>query len=135
MPLQAQLLAEARGSTLESVRTWLDRRACNEHQVFRIICDLTSNEPLRILASQRRDRRDRMLSLRHLRGPIRQRRGAGTQALLALEQLLSRERGVRKLLLYVDAGNLTAQACYRKLEYRSVGTLYRHAGYGIHGRT
>lgn len=125
-PLQALLLANARGSDLAAVRAWLAGKSLGEDRLFFVIALSHTHEPIGYI--QLSDEAGATLTMRFGICLAREHcaQGYGTESLRALEDFLRDHRGTHKLMLHVDAANKPAVQCYVKLAYREVGTMQRH---------
>jgi RimJ/RimL family protein N-acetyltransferase len=126
VPLQAQLLARARGSDSEAVRRWLAERSAPPRSLLLVVADAASDEALGYLQVVDIDADDRRGELGICLGPQAQDRGIGTAALrLALERL-KQEHGLRKINLRVRSDNARALRCYDRLGFARCGTWGEH---------
>lgn len=125
-PLQRQLMAQPKGSSLEQVRAWLNARAQAADAVFFIIADKTSNQPLGYV---------QLLDINLLHGtgrlgicigPQAQGRGCGGETLTLLADYVREVFGLRKILLEVLADNQGAIRLYLRHGYREVGRWQQH---------
>lgn len=115
--LQAQLLSTARGSDMDAVRAWLDRRTMGRDRFFRVIAVDDGNSAAGYLQAEAVQGTPDRWSFGICIAPDRQGEGLGTAALLALERLLVVNFGARELTLEVGIRNAPAISCYQGLGY------------------
>lgn len=126
VPLQAQLLARARGSDEAAVRRWLQARAEGERSLFLVIADPDAGEPLGYLQIVDIDPEDRRGELGICLAPAAQGRGLGRAAVRAALAAARSDRGLRKVSLRVRADNLRAIRCYDATGFARCGLLREH---------
>jgi diamine N-acetyltransferase len=126
VPLQRQLMARPKGSSLEQVRSWLAARSQAADVVFFVIADRHNNQALGYV--QLRD-----MDLFHGSGrlgiciePQAQGRGCGGETLKLLANYVHEVFGLRKIVLEVLASNDGAIRLYRSHGYREVGYWQKH---------
>lgn len=115
--LQAQLLSTARGSDMDAVRAWLDRRTAGRNRLFRVIAVDGGNSAAGYLQAEAIAETPDRWSFGICIAPDRQGAGFGTASLLALERLLIVNFGARELTLEVGICNAPAIRCYQGLGY------------------
>lgn len=124
--LQAQLLARARGSSLEQVRKWLHVRTDQTDRMLFIIVECQDDQALGFIQISDLDLVDRRADLgicllRQAWG-----RGLGGQAITLVANNLRDNWGLRKLGLRVRADNAAALRCYEKSGFERCGLLREH---------
>ncbi|WP_299866399.1 GNAT family N-acetyltransferase [uncultured Hoeflea sp.] len=115
--LQAQLLSTARGSDMDAVRAWLDRRTTGRDRLFRVIAVDDGNSAAGYLQAEAIAETPDRWSFGICIAPDCQGAGLGTASLLALERLLVTSFGAQELTLEVGARNAPAIRCYHGLGY------------------
>lgn len=126
VPLQAQLLARARGSDEAAVRRWLAERAAPPRSLLFVIADADADVAIGYLQVVDIDAEDRRGELGICLGPQDQGRGRGTAALQVAMELLRREHGLRKINLRVRSDNERALRCYERLGFQRCGVWRQH---------
>ena len=124
--LQDALMSEARPNSAERTRQWLSERSCRDDMLFFVVADRTDDSPLGFVQVAEINRRNGTGVLGICFLPMAQGQGFGMSVVGLLENYLFRVLGLRKLLLYVLAGNVRAIRLYEKSGFRRVGTLSRH---------
>jgi diamine N-acetyltransferase len=126
VPLQAQLLARARGSDESAVRRWLIERSNAGTSLFFVIADSETDDVLGYLQFADIDAIDRRGELGICLAPEAQGHGHGSASLrLALDQV-RRSPGLRKVTLRVRSDNERAIRCYQRLGFAQCGLLREH---------
>jgi diamine N-acetyltransferase len=126
VPLQRQLMAQPKGSSLEQVRVWLTTRSQTADAVFLVIADRTSNQALGYLQLLDMDLFHGSGRLGICIGPQAQGRGCGGEALALLANYVGEVFGLRKIVLEVLASNEGAIRLYLRHGYREVGRWQQH---------
>ncbi len=126
VPLQAQLLARARGSDMAQVRHWLQERSAGQESLLWIVADKGTDEALGYVQVAGIDAIDRRGDLGICLAPTAQGRGRGRETIAALLPWLRDTRDLRKLSLRVRADNAAAIRCYERLGFEACGTLREH---------
>lgn len=114
--LQAQLLSTARGSDIDDVRAWLERRTAHDGLVFRVIADAATGEPAGYIQSETVAEDPSTWRFGICLAGAFQGAGRGPAAIRLLEALLA-TRGAARLALEVDAENARARAVYIALGF------------------
>lgn len=117
VPLQALLLATARGSDEQAVRAWLLKRTSGVGRLFRVIADVQSDAPMGYLQADCLDETAGAWSFGICLDRPYQGSGNGSAALTALEVLLAENHGAQSLQLEVGLANERAIRCYTRLGY------------------
>ena len=127
VPLQAQLLARARGSDEAQVRRWLHDRTALPGRLFLVIADATTDAPLGFVQVSDLDPLDRRGELGIGLTTEAQGAGHGGRALELLLEHLRATRGLRKMSLRVRSDNARAIRCYERAGFERCGLLRSHA--------
>ena len=128
--LQAQLLAHARGSDVEQVRTWLHRRSNGADCLFFVVANQGDDAALGFIQFLGVDSTDRRADLGICLARDAQGRGTGTEAItLALPHLVQ-TFGTRKVNLQVRADLERAIRCYERMGFQRCGLYRKHFGSG-----
>ena len=124
--LQALLLATARGSNVLAIRKWLDLKS-NSANSFFFVAELSPTKELigyiqlcGVVGADKTIQFGICLAAQYWSY------GYGSELLQAVEKYLKFHHNTRKIMIYVDATNTRAVACYRKLGYREVGVMRSH---------
>ena len=126
VPLQRQLMAQPKGSSLEQVRAWLNTRSQTTDAVFFIIADRAGNQALGYVQLLDIDLFHGSGRLGICIGPQAQGQGCGGETLTLLADYVREVFGLRKILLEVLASNEGAIRLYRRHGYREVGRWLQH---------
>lgn len=126
VPLQRQLMAQPKGSSLEQVRTWLTTRSQTADAVFFVIADRARNQALGYVQLLDMDLFHGTGRLGICVGPQAQGRGCGGETLNLLADYVHETFGLRKILLEVLASNEGAIRLYLRHGYREVGRWLQH---------
>ena len=126
LPLQAQLLARARGSNVQQVMQWLQDRSSNPHRLLLIVASHDNDQTLGYLLLSDMDNIDRRAELGICLHAQAQGRGAGREALTLVKPYLRRVWALRKLSLRVRSDNASAIACYRRVGFEHCGLMRQH---------
>lgn len=116
--LQALLLSTVRGSDINDVRAWLEKRTGPKDATFHIIADRTSNEPLGYIQAEGCVDNPSTWQLGICLDWPFQGAGRGTAVLREFHDLLGQTGSVESLRLVVAEKNIRALACYERLGYR-----------------
>lgn len=128
--LQAQLLANVRGSSLAAVRQWVQDRSQGADRLFFVVEPLDAQTPIGYLQLSDEAGATRTMRFGVCLAESHCGRGHGQELLLAAEAFVREQHAVDKLLLHVDAANARARHCYARLGYRDVGVMHRHVRIG-----
>lgn len=126
VPLQRQLMAQPKGSSLEQVRAWLTTRGQTADAVFFVIADRASNQALGYVQLLDMDAFHGSGRLGICVGPQAQGRGCGGETLSLLADYVREVFGLRKIVLEVLASNDGAIRLYLRHGYREVGRWQQH---------
>jgi diamine N-acetyltransferase len=126
VPLQRQIMARPKGSSLEQVRAWLTARSQAADTVFFVIADRASNHALGYVQLLDMDLFHGSGRLGICIGPQAQGRGCGSETLTLLANYVHEVFGLRKIVLEVLASNDGAIRLYRRHGYREVGQWLQH---------
>ena len=126
VPLQAQLLARARGSDETQVRRWLLERTAMPGRLFLVIAHADTDAPLGFVQVSDLDSVDRRGELGIGLAPEAQGAGHGGRALTLLLNHLQATRDLRKMSLRVRSDNASAIRCYERSGFERCGLLRRH---------
>lgn len=126
IPLQAQLLARARGSDEAQVRGWLQDRTLPPARLFLVIADATTDATLGFVQVSDLDPLDRRGELGIGLASEAQGSGHGGRALSLLLEHLRATRGLRKMSLRVRSDNERAIRCYERAGFVRCGLLRSH---------
>jgi len=126
VPLQRQLMAQPKGSSLEQVRAWLTSRSQTADAVFFVIADRADNQALGYVQLLDMDLFHGSGRLGICIGPQAQGRGCGGETLELLADYVREVFGLRKIVLEVLASNEGAIRLYRRHGYREVGRWAQH---------
>lgn len=129
VPLQAQLLARARGSDDAQVRQWLKDRSSNEGSTLSIIADRGNDQALGFIQFTGIDAIDRRAEMGVCLARPAQGKGFGTQAIRMALDHVREDPGLRKVGVRVRADNAGAIRCYTKIGFERCGLLRRHASF------
>lgn len=124
--LQAKLLATARGSTLDDVMNWLNRRTENESQVFFLIELSKEKQPIGYFQADEIANSKKTFQIGICIDDAFQGKGFGQEVLETSERYLNEERNAERLILYVDVKNRIAINCYHRLNFKKCGILENH---------
>lgn len=128
--LQAQLLANVRGSSLAAVRQWVQDRSQGADRLFFVVQPLGNELPAGYLQLSDEAGATRTMRFGVCLAEAHCGRGYGQELLVAAETFVREQHAVDKMLLHVDAANTRARHCYAKLGYRDVGVMLRHVRVG-----
>lgn len=124
--VQSLLLATARGSSISSVRKWLEVKSDGPDRFF-FVAELNhTQEPIGYI--QLSDEAGATNTVRFgvcLAQPYWS-KGYGAEMLKAVEAYLPPHHGTHKMILHVDETNARAVGFYRRLGYREVGVMRCH---------
>jgi RimJ/RimL family protein N-acetyltransferase len=124
--LQAQVLARARGSSLEQVEEWLVDRNSNELARLFIIATIDRDQAIGYVQFMGIDPIDRCATLGICLARNAHGMGYGTEAIaLGLAHLKASE-DLRKCILQVRADNEHAIHCYLGLGFERCGMFHKH---------
>lgn len=123
--LQALLLSTARGSSLQSVRNWVEDKSCGSDRLFFVI-ELHEALPIGYIQLSLETGATQTFRLGLCLSDLYQSQGYGSEILLAIETYVQINHNIHKLILHVDESNELAISCYRKSGFREVGVMYRH---------
>lgn len=126
VPLQAMLLARARGSDDAKVREWLVARNSGA-SVLLVVAEAQGDRAIGWVQAVDIDRDDRRADVGICLAPACQGKGLGTEAMRAFMAHLGANEGIGKVTLRVRADNDRAIACYGRLGFRESGRLRAHA--------
>jgi RimJ/RimL family protein N-acetyltransferase len=126
VPLQRQLMAQPKGSSLEQVRAWLTTRSQTADALFFVVAERPSNQTLGYVQLLDIDLFHGNGRLGICLAPQAQGRGYGGQTLTLLEAYVREVFGLRKIVLEVLASNDGAIRLYLRHNYREVGRWQRH---------
>jgi diamine N-acetyltransferase len=125
-PLQAQLLARARGSDEAAVLRWLETRAASPNSWFRIVADGATDAPLGYLQVVDIEPDDHRGEFGICLAPDAQGKGRGLAALRLALQEAARVHALRKVSLRVRTDNARAIRCYEAAGFERCGLLREH---------
>lgn len=126
VPLQAQLLARARGSDETQVRRWLHDRTAAPGRLLLVIAHAVTDAPLGFVQVSDLDPVDRRGELGIGLAPQAQGAGHGGRALSLLLDHLRVTRGLRKMQLRVRSDNVRAIRCYERAGFERCGLMRSH---------
>lgn len=126
LPLQAQLLARARGSNLQQVRQWLQDRSSDPRRLLLIVASRDDDRTLGYVLLSDLDNIDRHAELGICLHVQAQGRGAGREALTLVQPYLRQVWALRKLSLRVRRDNAPAIACYQRVGFEQCGLMRQH---------
>lgn len=126
VPLQRQLMAQPKGSSLDQVRAWLTARSQTADAVFFVIADRASNQALGYVQLLDMDLFHGSGRLGICIGPQAQGHGYGGETLALLADYVRETFGLRKIVLEVLASNEGAIRLYLRHGYREVGRWQQH---------
>jgi diamine N-acetyltransferase len=126
VPLQALLLARARGSDAARVREWITARNSGNSVVL-VVADAADDRAIGYVQAQDIDREDGRADVGICLSPAAQGRGLGTEALRGFMRHLAETEGIGKVTLRVRSDNGRAIRCYRALGFRECGTMRSHS--------
>lgn len=123
--LQTQLMGVPKPNSKNKILNWLKHRDDDDKLVFFIISD-KNNNAIGYIQISNIDRHNHHGYL----GVCLQRdywgKGLSEEALQLLEDYAATVLGLRKILLIVNTDNLRAINFYKKIDFRTVGTLEDH---------
>lgn len=126
VPLQRQLMAQPKGSSLEQVRAWLTSRSQTADSLFFVVAERPSNQTLGYVQLLDIDLFHGNGRLGICLAPQAQGRGYGGETLTLLEAYVREVFGLRKIVLEVLASNDGAIRLYLRHNYCEVGRWQRH---------
>jgi RimJ/RimL family protein N-acetyltransferase len=126
VPLQRQLMAQPKGSSLEQVRAWLTTRSQAADALFFVVAERASNQALGYVQLLDIDLFHGNGRLGICLAPQAQGRGCGGETLTLLASYVREVFALRKILLEVLANNDGAIRLYLRHNYREVGRWHRH---------
>lgn len=115
--LQAQLLAQVRGSSLEQVRCWAQERSAGPHSMLRVIAARADDRALGYVQLRGREAPDLPAQLGICLQPSSQGVGIGREALQLLLDHVRVSWPLRSVELRVRADNIRAIRCYEALGF------------------
>jgi RimJ/RimL family protein N-acetyltransferase len=124
--LQALLLANARGSNVSSVRSWLEAKSSGANRLFFVVELNQTKESVGYIQVSEEAEAEKTVRFGICLANQYWSQGYGTEIIEAIEAHLRSHCGIHKVILHVDETNTRAVACYSRLGYREVGVMRRH---------
>ena len=124
--LQYQLMARARGSSLEQVKIWAKRKSESADTFFWVVGTVETNEAIGYVQIVGVDSPNGVGKLGICIVPAFQQMGHGSRAIKLAEKYVREASEVRKLSLEVLSGNTRAIETYTKLCFEEAQLLKRH---------
>lgn len=123
-PLQKQLMAHPKISSLEQVRLWLESKTEQEDTIFFVIAHAVTNEAIGYIQVVNIVNGSGKLGI--CIAPMIQRQGHGRAAIALIENYIKQVKALDKLTLEVLAVNRAASDLYLKLGYQLSERLPAH---------
>lgn len=124
--LQYQLMARARGSTLEQTGDWLTAQSSSADTIFFVIVDPEESAPVGFIRLSNIDQISQRGELAICLSRDCQGKGFAREALVAIEDYALKKFDITKIFLQVLASNSRAIEFYLKCGYERVGTHVKH---------
>lgn len=124
--LQALLLANARGSSASSVRSWLEAKSSGANRLFFVVELNQTKELVGYIQVSEEAEAEKTARFGICLANQYWSQGYGAEIIETIEAHLQSHCGMHKVILHVDETNTRAVTCYRRLGYREVGVMRRH---------
>ena len=124
--LQALLLSTANGSTIEDVRNWVKGPTDGRDTHLLIVVTKNNDNLIGYIQYTREPGATDAFRFGVCLSPAFQSMGYGLELMNWLGRYLSEQYSANKIILLVAKTNKRAIACYKKVSFRQVGSMYRH---------